>query len=245
MSIQKQLCLSGDDNTFEQLFEKITAFCQQNNIDLDEKSKPCRKPTVSTKLKDSVVECTLGQRNYDLNKEYYKSNIYLQLINNILNELKKRFSSNNLNILTGISSLCPTSSTFLNFDSLKSFARHLDLDTSTLLNEIAVVKPMLQSQNKPLTNIIDLYQVLYPFTEAFPMLITLIKGAITMPVSSTTCERTFSKMKLIKTTIRNTMTDDRLSDLCLIAIERDIEVDFEELIDMFADVHKNSRIMLK
>jgi hypothetical protein len=52
-------------------------------------------------------------------------------------------------------------------------------------------------------------------------------------------------MKLIKTTIRNTMTDDRLSDLCLIAIERDIEVDFEQLIDIFADVYKNSRIMLK
>jgi hypothetical protein len=41
------------------------------------------------------------------------------------------------------------------------------------------------------------------------------------------------------------MTDDRLSDLCLIATERDIEVDFEQLIDIFADVYKNSRIMLK
>jgi len=41
------------------------------------------------------------------------------------------------------------------------------------------------------------------------------------------------------------MTDDRLSDLCLIAIKRDIEVDFEQLIDIFADVYKNSRIMLK
>jgi hypothetical protein len=27
--------------------------------------------------------------------------------------------------------------------------------------------------------------------------------------------------------------------------EGDIEVDFEQLIDIFADVHKNSRIMLK
>ncbi|CAF2050659.1 unnamed protein product [Rotaria magnacalcarata] len=104
---------------------------------------------------------------------------------------------------------------------------------------------MLQLQNQPLANIIDLYQVLYSFTEIFPTLVTLIKSAITMPVSSTTCERTFSKMKMIKTTIRSTMTDDRLSDLCLIAVERDIELNFEQLIDKFADIHKNSRIMLK
>ena len=52
-------------------------------------------------------------------------------------------------------------------------------------------------------------------------------------------------MKLMETTIRNTMTDDRLSDLCLIPIKRDIELNYEQLSDKFADVHKNSRIMLQ
>ena len=245
MSIQQELCAVHDENMFEELFEKITIFCRQNDIDLNERPKSRRIQTVSVKLKDSVVESTIGQRDYNLNEQYYKSNIYFQLIDNILNELQKRFSSNNLKILTGLSSLCPNSSTFLNLDSLKSFAEHLDLNVSALSSELTVVKPMLQLQKKPLVNIIDLYQVLHPFTEAFPTLVTLIKSAITMPVSSTTCERTFSKMKLIKTTIRNTMTDDRLSDLCLIAIERDIELNYEQLIDKFADVHKNSRIMLK
>ncbi len=60
-----------------------------------------------------------------------------------------------------------------------------------------------------------------------------------------TCERTFSKMKQFKTTVRNTMTDDRLTDLCFLAVERDIDVNFEQLIDNFSDIHKNSRIMLK
>jgi hypothetical protein len=52
-------------------------------------------------------------------------------------------------------------------------------------------------------------------------------------------------MKRIKTTVRNTMIDDRLSDLCLLAVERDIDINFEQLIDKFSDIHKNSRIMLK
>ena len=50
---------------------------------------------------------------------------------------------------------------------------------------------------------------------------------------------------MIKTKVRNTMTDGRLNDLCVLAVERDIDVNFEQLIDDFANVHKNSRIMLK
>ncbi|CAF3468580.1 unnamed protein product, partial [Rotaria sp. Silwood2] len=81
VSIQEELCLSRDENVFEQLFGRITVFCQQNNIALNEKARPHRKQTVSTRLNNSVVESTIGQLDYDLNKEYHKSNIYLQLIN--------------------------------------------------------------------------------------------------------------------------------------------------------------------
>ena len=34
-------------------------------------------------------------------------------------------------------------------------------------------------------------------------------------------------MKLIKTTTRNTMSDIRLSDLCILAIEGDFNINFE------------------
>ena len=110
------------------------------------------------------------------------------------------------------------------------------LREQSLLNELAVVKPMLQK--KSLATIIDLYHELYPFTQAFPIVVALIESAMTIPVSSTTCERTFSKMKLIKTTLRNTMTDDRLSYICLLAVERDIDVNVEQLINKFSDIHK-------
>jgi hypothetical protein len=47
-------------------------------------------------------------------------------------------------------------------------------------------------------------------------------------------------MKLIKNYARNSMRDERLSDLSVLAIERD----FEKVVDAFATKHKNSRIML-
>jgi hAT family protein len=67
---------------------------------------------------------------------------------------------------------------------------------------------------------------------------------MSIPVSSTTCERTFRKMKLIKTTARDTMSDIRLN-LCVLAAELDLNIDFEKLTDDFANSHKNRRISLK
>jgi hypothetical protein len=52
-------------------------------------------------------------------------------------------------------------------------------------------------------------------------------------------------MKLIKTTARNTMSDSRLNDLCVLAVERDFMIDVDKIMDDFADLHKNSRILLK
>ena len=76
-------------------------------------------------------------------------------------------------------------------------------------------------------------------------IVTLIVGAMTIPVSSTTTERTFSKLKLIKTSARNSMSDNRSSNLSLITIERDFSIDYENIVDAFAIQHKNSRIILK
>jgi hypothetical protein len=119
----------------------------------------------------------------------------------------------------------------------------MKVDLCLLFNEIHVLKPMLKDSK--LESIIDLYVELLPLKKAFPTIIFLLIAAMTVPVSSTTCERTFSKMKLIKTTTRNTMSDTRLDDLCVLAVERDFNINFEKLMDTFADSHKNSRIRLK
>ena len=117
VSIIEELNQSRNENSFEQLFQKITVFCQQNDINLKDKPNRHRKRDVSTRFKDSIITTTIGQRDDNENEQYYRAHIYYQLIDNILAELNDRFSSINLQFLCGISSLCPTSDTFLYFDS--------------------------------------------------------------------------------------------------------------------------------
>ncbi|CAK1590195.1 unnamed protein product [Parnassius mnemosyne] len=59
----------------------------------------------------------------------------------------------------------------------------------------------------------------------------------TLPTTSASCERGFSKLKMIKTYLRSTMIQERLSDLAIRAIENKtaFETDFGELIDSSAE----------
>ena len=67
---------------------------------------------------------------------------------------------------------------------------------------------------------------------AFPSTVALIKGAVTFPVSSVVCERTFSKMKLIKNYARNSMRDERLGDLSVFGVEKDFEIGLKKKLLM-------------
>ena len=67
-----------------------------------------------------------------------------------------------------------------------------------------------------------------------------------LAVSSASCERSFSVLKLIKTALRSTMTDERLSNLGVLSVEsrRAKAINLDEFVDVFAKKHSNRRIKL-
>jgi hypothetical protein len=100
-------------------------------------------------------------------------------------------------------------------------------------------------KSKTMNDVIQFLNELIPMSSAFPQTLRMIKNAITLPISQVTCERSFSKMKIIKNYLRNSMTDRRLSDLTVLAIERDFDINYERVIDTFSINHKNCRILLR
>ena len=115
---------------------------------------------------------------------------YYPVIDSIITEMNNRFAQTNMKILRGISSLSSDSQNFLEIQELKSLCQMLHCNIALLTNEIQVLKPMLQQSNSK--DMVGLYLELLPLRRAFPTIVTLIIGAMTIPVSSTTTERTFS-----------------------------------------------------
>jgi hypothetical protein len=75
--------------------------------------------------------------------------------------------------------------------------------------------------------------------QAFPSVSKLLRLCMTLPVTSVAAERTFSKMRLIKSRIRSTMSDKRLCHLLLLSIESTEAdcVDISKVMQHFATAY--------
>jgi hypothetical protein len=69
---------------------------------------------------------------------------------------------------------------------------------------------------------------------------------LTLPVSSASAERSFSKLNINKSFCRSSMGQSRLSNLAILSIENDRSelIDFEKAIDTFVSMKKNRETFL-
>ena len=86
------------------------------------------------------------------------------------------------------------------------------------------------SELQKASTISELCQVLVKTkkSEIYPLLDRLIHLVLTLPVSTTTIERIFSAMKIVKTRLRSKMEDEFLTNSLITYIEKDIAKLFDD-----------------
>ena len=199
-----------------------------------------------------LYSCTTGHRD-NASADVYKSirvDLFLPVVNRIESELKRRFSTDALNILSSLACvICPSSEQFLVYEAIKPllsvYAETCGINEALLNAEMTVAMNILKEtlgDNLPKSDFNVVLKLLLP-SLAFPNLRKCIQIALTIPVTSASCERSFSAMKLLKTHLRNKTEDDRLNDLAVLFVhkQRARLLDCDNLMDEFANA-KNRRI---
>ena len=163
------------------------------------------------------------------------------VVDSAMSAIKERFSTlenvgNKFGFLTNFPSLpgeelaeqCEALGPTLHFEG------HSDLDSRELVQEIKNF-PELPSKSMSLLELITL---MYDkdLTEIYPNFWTALRIALTQPVTVAQAERSFSKLKLIKTYLRSTMSQERLTGLAVISINHSIgeQISYDDIIEDFA-----------
>ena len=79
--------------------------------------------------------------------------------------------------------------------------------------------------------------------ETYPLVYLLVKLALTIPVATTTVERSFSAMKYIKNELRNRMGNQWMNDCLVVYIEKDVacSIDNETIMQRFQNIKTRRR----
>ncbi|KAI3811621.1 hypothetical protein L1987_21347 [Smallanthus sonchifolius] len=121
-------------------------------------------------------------------------------------------------------------------DALK-YKEKSDIDANELYLELKLFETFITSQ---IISPIDALNNLNRFC-FFPNASIAYRVLLSIPVTVASAERSFSKLKLLKSYLRSTMSQERLNGLAMISIESDTleTMNYEDLIESFAS--KNAR----
>ncbi|XP_074270467.1 uncharacterized protein LOC141594217 [Silene latifolia] len=176
-------------------------------------------------------------------EESFRVNYFLFVVDQAIGSLRKRFeqyeefqnvfgflfSSSKLHTLDNaeLKSCCDDLQVAL------TSGEQCDIDGNELYMELKLLKDILPSEEE--MEAIDILKFLKR-KSYFPNAFIAYRILLTIPVTVASAERSFSKLKLLKSYMRSTMLQERLTGLAIIAIEDDLleKVDYNCLIEEFA-----------
>lgn len=130
----------------------------------------------------------------------------------------------------------------MNLENVLRLGESSDVDGEDMFREIKLLREILPKEKMIATDILNFLQE----RNSYPVVRLAYRILLTVPVTVASAERSFSKLKLLKSYLRSTMSQERLNGLAMISIENDFlgKINCDKLIDEFA-AKKARRMIFK
>jgi hypothetical protein len=201
--------------TADEIYSNMEAMLKENDLTPME-SRPKRNKR--KRMDDYMVDTTTGQREEMSGSDAMRVRLFYPTIDRMITEMSARFSPQCDNVMLGINACNPSSETFLNINDLRRIATHYNMEIFE--PEVAVARNYIKAQQTKEDKKFTMEKV-YSLLDAFETLKKIFQLALTVPVTSCSCERSFSCLRRVKTWLRTKMTQERLDHLSVLAIERE------------------------
>lgn len=169
----------------------------------------------------------------DNDNEYWRRSLIIPYIDSLISSLNIRFSQENTPAFA-LSKLHPLYMTKTSITDLhknaESFQEFYNLDITGELNlwhNLWVKKALSDDQLRDI-EVVDLFNEANIFYPAVRKALIILS---TIPCTTATVERSFSTLRRVKTWLRSTMAEERLTGLCLMSIHRNYLKENSEFIE--------------
>ena len=234
-----------DDICAEEL--SVCSTCDiSGTIDQTSLTTTARVRRQSTRLSVSIVMESEGDHNTVDTKTAFRQHVYLPVMDSLLSELTRCFDSTQCAVMRG-QAINPSCENFADLQQIKpdiSDLQHELHQAKRKLERLTYSSPDATAGGVPsslvaFVSYIDIEQ----YGEAFQELYRLGRTAVSLPVSTASCERIFSAIRRHGS---ETRPDSRLCHLAVLAIkrERSISLSVNAVVDASAAAHKNRHIAL-
>lgn len=247
-----------DKSIAQSLINDIIAVLLNKRNDAESSFKPIFEEAqeIHTKMNIPILIPRTNARqrhrpNYNTENpiDYFRISIYIPLLDDVIEDLKFRFSSELFTILD-ITNLIPFNilkKEDIDYETIKkNIAKYLsqftnesnEIISATLGTEIELWKlkwTNFSGENIPDSAIESLHLC---EQDIYPRIYLALKILSVLPVSVATSERSFSSLKRLKTWLRSTMAQERLVGLALMHINREIKISPDAVLDRFASLQK-------
>ena len=224
------------------LLEDVKSFCTKNDIAI---------PSMDDKV-TKWGRTRKGGHHQVTNDHFYRVDTFYAAIDSIITEFDHRFNEASSEVLQSFSCLDPRDSfarfnvnkiarlTEIYYEDFSDYEREHIRDTLDLF----IIHMRRIEDFRVCLDIASLAKKMVELERhiMFPTVYRLIELALLLPVATATVERAFSAMKIIKTELRNKMSDGWLNDLMVIYFEREIFKSLD-LDDIKKDFQKEGRAL--
>lgn len=225
------------DTGFSDAQTTAQSICEEMNVEpvLKEKRLRTTKKHFSYESSDEPVVDAL--RNLEVNFFNIVVDTAIASVDErfeTLNKVKKQYG-----VVLNFSSACqmsddPLMAECMEMEKALTFNEESDISGVDLAEEIKNLPP-LPSSNMTAFELLS-FLCEKNLEELYPNLWIALRIGVTLPVTVASAERSFSKLKIIKSYLRSTMSQERLSGLAIMSINHDMgkKICYDDIIDDFA-----------
>ena len=174
----------------------------------------------------------------------WQSQVFYPVVDSVVGEMKRRFLDHEIvKVAKAADAVMTMSDDDCAIDYLlQTYGSVLHINSALAKAEMSIIKSSVDGLKR--FNPSNAQRFCLPATAAeveeltkYPNFFKLLQLVITLPVSSATCERSFSAMRRVRNYLRSTMTEDRFTSLSLLHIESELSssVNAHDVVAQYAE----------